>query len=459
MIFYSIPFLVLFAVSSILLHFSKTTKQQHVVILLTNLVFYGYWDIRFLFLLVFEIAICYAMMLAYSKTKRRIFVISAVLFCLAVLGVFKYCNFFLDTLSNALGIENMVSLNLIIPLGMSFYTFQALSYVFDVYRGAVNAEADFVKLTAYLSFFPQITSGPIVKSRTFLPQVDVLHKIKKENLYSGIWLFLLGLTKKIVIADQIGVAVDAVFHAPMAYNGVSVIFAVLCYAVQIYCDFSGYSDMAIGVARIWGFDLGENFNMPYLAKNPSDFWGRWHISLSSWFKEYVYIPLGGSRAGKWKTYCNLFITMLLSGIWHGANWTFVIWGICHALYSVVHKMWKSLHTTESKRSHPVISTIANFLVVSLFWIIFRAPNMTVAYDVIRGCFNMNGIFYINSYAVVFLVFMALIHVYAYKKNNGEEIKISLDLDKFKNKVIFVIWICLIVMFAYVGDSAFIYAQF
>lgn len=459
MIFYSIPFLVLFVLSTALFHFSKNIKQQHLVILLTNFVFYGYWDVRFLLLLVFEIAVCYFMMLAYSKKQHRGFVVAAVVFCLAVLGVFKYCNFFLDTFSKVFGIKDAISLNLIIPLGVSFYTFQALSYVFDVYRGVIKAETNFVKLTAYLSFFPQITSGPIVKARSFLPQLEVLHKIKKENVYAGIQFFLLGLTKKVVFADRIGVAVDAVFSAPQAYNGISILFAVLGYAMQIYCDFSGYSDMAIGVARIWGFDLGKNFNMPYLAKNPSDFWGRWHISLSSWFKEYVYIPLGGSRVSKWKIYRNLFITMLLSGIWHGASWTFVIWGIFHAVYSVIHKIWKSSRNSISKKSHPVLCTFANLFVICLSWIVFRANDMGTVFDILKGLFNIEGISYINIYVVVFLAFIVLSNVYSYKKNNGNAVEISLNLEKFKGKLVFVIWICLIAMFAYVGDSAFIYAQF
>lgn len=459
MIFYSVAFLILFGSASILFHLSKNTKQQHLVMLLASCVFYGYWDVRFLCLLVAEIGLCYGLMLAYSKTKRRAFVVGAVIFCLAVLGVFKYCNFFLDTLGVVFGIQNMSTLKLIIPLGISFYTFQALSYVFDVYRGIICAEKDFIKLAAYLTFFPQITSGPIVKARTFLPQLDVFHKITKENIYSGLQLFLLGLTKKLVFADRIGVAVDAVFHAPAAYNGISVLFAVLGYALQIYCDFSGYSDMAIGIARIWGFNLGQNFNLPYLAQNPSDFWGRWHISLSDWFKQYVYIPLGGSRAGKWKTYRNLFITMLLSGIWHGASWTFVIWGVFHAVYAVAHKLWRSLRGQSTKKSHPAVCLIANIPVICLSWVIFRADRMHTAFSVLRGLFNTAGICYVNVYTVVYLAIAILVHVYAYKKNNGNAPQIALNLDLFKNKLLLAVWICLIAMFAYAGDSAFIYAQF
>ena len=459
MIFYSIPFLILFTVSSILLHCSKNTRQQHLVIVLTNFIFYGYWDIRFLLLLVLEIGLCYALMLAYTRNKRRIFVIAAVIACLAVLGVFKYCNFFLDSLSRLFRIRNTVTLRLVIPLGVSFYTFQMLSYILDVSRGVIPAERDFVKLTAYLSFFPQITSGPIVKARAFLPQLDVLHRIKKENIASGIPLILLGLTKKIVFADRLGVAVDTVFSVPNAYSGISILFAALGFAMQIYCDFSGYSDMAIGIARIWDFDLGKNFNMPYLARNPSDFWRRWHISLSSWFQEYVYIPLGGSRNGAWKTYRNLLITMLLSGIWHGANWTFVVWGVFHGLYSIVHKLWKATGRGNNRKTHPVICTVANALVICLSWIVFRADSLGATWDILTGLFRSQGIFYINIYTVVFSLLMVLGNVYACRKNNSNAVEPVLDFHLFKHKLLLALWIFLIAMFAYVGDSAFIYAQF
>ncbi len=459
MIFYSIPFLALFLCSSLLYNFSKNVKQQHLVILLTNFLFYGYWDVRFLILLVFEIGVCYFMMIAYTKTQKRVFVVLPVVFCLTVLGIFKYCNFFLETISNVFGVKDSITLNLIVPLGVSFYTFQALSYVFDVYRGVISAETNFVKVAAYLSFFPQITSGPIVKARNFLPQLEVVHKIKKEKVYKGVQLFLLGLTKKVVFADRIGFAVDAVFSAPQAYNGISVLFAVIGYAMQIYCDFSGYSDMAIGVACVWGFDLGKNFNMPYLAKNSSDFWGRWHISLSSWFKEYVYIPLGGSRVASWKIYRNLFFTMLLSGIWHGANWTFLVWGAMHALYSVVHKIWKSSGVNKTKKTHPVLCILANFAVVCLSWIVFRASEIEDAFLVVKSLFNMNGVFYVSVYVVVFFVLMLSTNIYAYRRNDANAIDLSLNPERFRDKVFLIIWICLIVMFAYVGDSAFIYAQF
>lgn len=458
MIFYSIPFLLLFLSASVLFHFSKRKQWQHMVMLLTSILFYGYWDIRFMLLFLTEIGLVYFAILAYEKTRKQRYIISSAVICLAFLAVFKYCNFFIETFSRVFGITETVTLKLIVPLGISFYTFQMLSYIFDVYRGLLPAETNFIKLAAYMTFFPQITSGPIVKARDFLPQLDILHRIEKENVYRGLQLFLLGLTKKVVFADRIGVAVDAVFRAPQAYNGISILFSILGYAMQIYCDFSGYSDMAIGIASIWDFDLGINFNMPYLAKNPSDFWKRWHISLSSWFQEYVFIPLGGSRAGKIKTHRNLLVTMLLSGLWHGANWTFILWGGIHALGSSAHKIWKDVRR-EQKKHKPIVSILTNFVFVSLLWGIFRAPDIAKAWTVFRGLFRVTGILYINVYVVVFLALMIIANLLAYTRNNSNAIIPMLNLDKFKNKVLLSVWFFLIVMFAYVGDSAFIYAQF
>lgn len=459
MVFYSVPFLVLFISASILLQSTKTIKQQHWVILAANIIFYGYWDLRFLFLVASEILVCYLAMLQYAKSGKRFWMILSATVCLLTLAVFKYSNFFVESFQNAFGITDPITLRIIVPLGISFYTFQLLSYIFDVYRNVIPAEKNFVKLAAYISFFPQITSGPIVKARDFLPQLNCLHKIKKENLYRGLQLILLGLTKKIVFADRIGVAVDAVFSSPAAYNGISILFAIVGYSIQIYCDFSGYSDMAIGIAAMWDFDLGKNFNMPYLAKNPSDFWKRWHISLSSWFQEYVYIPLGGSRAGTKKTYCNLFVTMLLSGIWHGANWTFALWGILHALGSIIHKAVSKTQFNARLQKKPIICILGNYIFVSMLWVIFRAGSLEIMGSIFAGLFRWEGIFYINVYVVAYALLILLGNVMAYRRNNGNSITPALQLDTFPGKLRLSIWLFLIIMFAYVGNSAFIYAQF
>lgn len=457
MIFYSFSFLAFFLTMSLLFQFSANTRWQRWVILLANILFYGYWDARLLGLLFGVIGACYISAIVYNKKQRQTPIVVCVVFCLAVLATCKYYNFFVEAFCRSFGISNRFSLQIILPLGISFYIFQALSYLFDVKKAVIPAQTDFVKLAAYISFFPLITAGPIVKAHFFLPQLDRPHRIKKENVYRGIQLFLMGLTKKVVFADRIAVAVNAVYQAPGAYDGISILLALIGYAMQLYCDFSGYSDMAIGIAAIWDFDLGRNFNMPYLAKNPSDFWKRWHISLSSWFREYVYFPLGGSRCARWKVYRNLLITMLLSGLWHGANWTFLVWGGLHGVAAVVSKVWADSGKIKTRRDWACI--LLNNAVVVLLWGIFRADSLQEVLQIYTGLFRLNGVHYINVFVVVYLVLMVLGNLAAYYRNEGNAIEINLNLDRFRNKLIISVWIFLIVMFAYVGDSAFIYAQF
>lgn len=463
MTFYSTAFVLFFAFVILAVHMTKSCKQQHIVFLIANIIFYAYWDVRFLALLAAVILVCYYCAKAYESGKKKIFIGLPVAVCVGTLGVCKYLNFFIESFCEMFGINGVHTLQIILPLGISFYLFQALSYVLDVKKGTICAEKSLVKLAVYISFFPQITSGPIVKAHDFLPQLDRVHRISKANVYAGIQLFVLGLTKKVVFADRIGVAVNAVYSAPLAYNNISILWAIIGYALQIYCDFSGYSDMAIGIARVLDFDLGRNFDLPYLAKNPSDFWRRWHISLSSWFKDYVYIPLGGGRAGKLKTFRNLFVTMLLSGIWHGANWTFIVWGVLHGLGSIVHKVFRDITAKPKsvKTSLPVsiVCIACNSIFVSLLWVVFRAADMTQAMQILTGLFRTTGITYINAYVVVYFILIAGVHLIGLIKNNGHAFSLALDLDCFKGQFIMITWVLLIVVFLYVGDSAFIYAQF
>ena len=462
MTFYSITFAAFFCVLLLALHFTKSCSQQRKVLLIANVVFYGYWDIRFLALLFFIIIVCFICALGYEKSQKRIYSVIAVSICLVTLGICKYLNFFIDSFCRAFGFEEANTLNIILPLGISFYLFQGISYILDVKKGTIKAEKNFIKLATYISFFPQIVSGPIVKAHDFLPQLEYVHRIKKKNVYSGIQLFVLGLTKKVVFADRINIAVNAVYNSPEAYNNISILWAVIGYSLQIYCDFSGYSDMAVGIAKILDFDLGKNFDMPYLAKNPSEFWRRWHISLSSWFRDYVYIPLGGSRCGRIKTYRNLFVTMLLSGIWHGANWTFIVWGAAHGLGSVANRMLKDVYGSQRQKSKPINSVlfiVSNCIFVSLLWVIFRSENMGQAVQIFSGLVRVNGITYVNVYVVACFIAVCFAHILAGVKNQGHVILPNLNLDKFKGQFVFCTWILLIVVFMYVGDSAFIYAQF
>ena len=457
MSFTSVNFLLFFLAATALVQLSKTVKQQHRVFLLSNAVFYAYWDVRFLLLLLGVIGVCYAAARLYERSGKPAFVYAGVISCLALLGFCKYYHFFVTSFARAFGL-NTRTLNILLPLGISFYLFQAMSYLLDVKRGTMTAERDFVVLAAYISFFPQITSGPIVKAHDFLPQLERLHRVKKDNVYLGVTRFVTGLTKKVVFADRIGVAVNAVFAAPAAYNGLSIAMAVVGYSLQIYCDFSGYSDMAIGIAAIWDFDLGRNFNLPYLAENPSDFWRRWHISLSSWFRDYVYIPLGGSRRGKLRTYVNLFITMVLSGLWHGANATYLVWGAYHGLGCVIHRL---LGKRGSQKTpwQTALCTAANCLFVSAGWVIFRADSMAQAMAVFSGLFRGDGICYVNVFVVIYGLVIALTHLYARFRLDGNAPTARLALDTFRGKLLLCVWVFLIAMLMYCGNSAFIYANF
>lgn len=460
--FFSIYFLFFFLVFTIILSFVKEKKWQHVVFLCANVVFYSFWNIHLLTLLGAVILVCYTLALLYEKYSRIIFVHIGVVACICTLGIFKYLNFFIASFAKVFGINDYVTLHLILPLGISFYLFQAMSYLFDVKQGKIRAEHNFIKLAAYISFFPQITSGPIVKSKDFLPQLDRVHKISKKNVSTGVQLFLTGLTKKLVFADRIGVAVDAVFAAPKAYNSVSIFFAIIGYALQIYCDFSGYSDMAIGIAKIWDFDLGKNFNAPYLAQNPTDFWRRWHISLSSWFRDYVYIPLGGNRKGRLRTYFNLFITMVLSGVWHGASVTYIVWGAVHGIGSAVNKLYREMFHIKGQNEGKLTQTICilvNNLFICFTWIIFRANSLGDVFSILRGLADFSGITYVNIYVIIFAIIIGVINALSMYINNGDIITINLNLERNSGRILFAVWILLVAVFMYCGNSAFIYAQF
>ena len=394
MSFVSMAFLLLFAGSYLGSKLCKTREQKHIVLLIASYLFYGYWDVRFLLLLILQTYISYILARqierATERKRAKTFMLVGVSISLAILGFFKYFNFFVGSFAQLFGIQNMGTLNIILPVGISFYTFQALSYLIDVYRGKLKACDRFLNISLYISFFPQLVAGPIVRASDFLPQLDEDRPMNRENLVEGLQIFLFGLIKKVVIADRLAVCVDAVFAAPGSYSGLSLFLAVVAYSIQIYCDFSGYSDMAIGTAKTFGYDLCKNFDMPYLSKNPTELWQRWHISLSTWLRDYLYIPLGGNRKGKARTKINLMLTMLLGGLWHGANWQMVFWGALHGGALVVHKTFREqsdLHDVHVqnpllKRVVSVGSVVATYLFTCLCWVFFRAQSFTDAITIL-----------------------------------------------------------------------------
>jgi len=317
--------------------------------------------------------------------RRRALITTSVVVQLGILGFFKYAGFFSESLQGLLGRFGIalprLALDVVLPVGVSFYTFQSLSYTIDVYRGRIGPARNFLDFALYTAFFPQLVAGPIERAGHLLPQIFERRTLTGEAIGTGAWLVLWGLFKKVVIADNLASLVDAVYDPASHPTGVEVLLASYAFAVQIYCDFSGYTDVARGTARLLGFDLLLNFNLPYFATSPADFWRRWHISLSSWLRDYLYIPLGGNRGSAWATYRNLGITMLLGGLWHGAAWTYVIWGAYHGALLMVHRALRPLLAAITPRSpwgHTLwtaTSIAVTFHLVCLGWVVFRAHSL------------------------------------------------------------------------------------
>jgi D-alanyl-lipoteichoic acid acyltransferase DltB (MBOAT superfamily) len=336
---------------------------------------------------------------------------------LGVLAVFKYFNFFADSFSRSAALlgwnVDAVTLNIILPVGISFYTFQTIGFCIDVYRGKTRPPTDFLKFSAYVAFFPQLVAGPIERGGHLLPQFAVAH----TPTFHGSWLFLWGLYKKVVIADNLAPLVEHVFANPGAAGSGELVAAVFAFAFQIYCDFSGYSDMARGLARMLGFDIILNFNIPYVARTPSEFWSRWHISLSSWLRDYLYVPLGGNRRGELLTYRNLMITMLLGGLWHGAAWTFVLWGGFHGAILVAYRKLGVDDWLSRRQGSPAVLRLQDaalivlmFMLVCTGWLLFRAPDMATVTTFFRGLggtFSTEPFRSVGFYIAPLLVFQTL----------------------------------------------------
>ncbi len=364
----------------------RSRRSQNVLLLAASLFFYGYWDWRFLGLLLFSTTIDFLCGLALDRYEqrpraRRLVILVSVCLNLGLLGFFKYFNFFVDSASKALASLGLGapdwSLRIVLPVGISFYTFQALSYTIDRYRGEIETERSFLDFALFVAFFPQLVAGPIVRARDFLPQVSRPRTFRWADQAVGLRLTAWGIFKKTVVADNLAPFVDSVFGAERPAGILVRLVAVYAFAVQIYCDFSGYTDIARGTARMLGFDFVWNFRMPYLARNPAEFWRRWHMTLSTWLRDYLYVPLGGNRRGPRRTYFNLMATMVLGGLWHGAAWNFVLWGVYQGLLLVVHRAWSGWRgpRPEPGPAARLLRTLAFFHLVCLGWLFFRAQSL------------------------------------------------------------------------------------
>ena len=384
---------------------NRKLKLQNFLIVVASYIFYGWWDWRFLSLIVFSSLVDYIVgMLLENKEKkstRMLLLLTSIIVNLGFLGFFKYFNFFSQSFVDAftfLGYKfKTQTLNIILPVGISFYTFQTLSYSIDVFRRKLEPTKDIIAFFAFVSFFPQLVAGPIERATNLLPQFYTSRKFDYTKAVDGLRQILWGLFKKIVIADNAAAFANDIFNNYGDYNGSTLLLGAFFFGFQIYGDFSGYSDIAIGTARLFGFDLMRNFNYPYFSRDIAEFWRRWHISLSTWFRDYVYIPLGGSKVKKWVAVRNIFIIFIVSGFWHGANWTFIIWGFLNALYFLPLMLFnqnrRNLDHVAEGRLLPTFREFlqinVTFLLTTLAWIFFRAASVTHAFAYLDGIFSMS----------------------------------------------------------------------
>ena len=451
-------------------------SAQNFLIAVSSYVFYGWWDWRFLLLILFSTVVDYFIGLWMTKTlnpKHRKYLLWVSLAVnLGLLGFFKYYNFFLDSFIDAFSFFGQTvdfrGLDIVLPVGISFYTFQTLSYSIDVYRKKLEPTKDFISFAAFVSFFPQLVAGPIERATHLLPQFYVKRKFSYPLAVDGMRQILWGLFKKMVIADNCAKYANEIFNHSSDYNGSTLFLGALFFAFQIYGDFSGYSDIAIGTSRLFGFDLMKNFAYPYFSRDIAEFWRRWHISLSTWFRDYVYIPLGGSRGGTWQKIRNTFIIFIVSGFWHGANWTFIVWGALNALYflPLLLREKNRIYTGDIAPGRILPSLkefsgmLLTFFLTIIAWVFFRAENLTHAWSYLSTMFSSS--FFTSPQKLPLDVFgLLLVFLLAEWQGRSEDFALS-NLDKkapviVRYAIYYAILICL---FYFSGESqAFIYFQF
>jgi alginate O-acetyltransferase complex protein AlgI len=456
----------------VLARFSLYSKN--LFLLLSSLVFYGWWDWRFLFLLCSNTAFDYFIALRISNTfsdiKRKNLLYLSISINLLFLCFFKYFNFFIESwveLFNLFGFNiRFESLHIILPVGISFYTFHGLSYLIDVYKKRIKPSNSYVEYSLFVSYFPLLVAGPIERATHLLPQIKIDRNFSFRQSINGLVLIFWGLFKKVVIADNLAVFVDDIFLNYSNYNSTTLIIAAISFSFQIYTDFSGYSDIARGTSKLFGIELLHNFNFPYFSKNISEFWNKWHISLSQWFRDYIYIPLGGSRTSKFKAIRNVFIIFLISGFWHGANWTFIFWGLYHAvlflpLYIYKHSNNSNIISKKHSKFNLIVCDILNivktFLFVTIGWILFRSISLGDSFLYIKKIFvwdNSNHTYSFDTKIYLLTLFMLFIE-YLYT------LKFQSKLNfRFVYVFFILILIVLIILFGFYGeDISFIYFQF
>ena len=477
MLFNSLEFFIFLPIVFVLYWFvcGKSLKLQNLLIVFASYVFYGWWDWRFLSLIIFSSFIDYGIGVLLSKEnrvqKRKILLWTSICVNIGFLGFFKYYNFFVDSFVASFsffGSEiSANTLNIILPVGISFYTFQTLSYTIDVYKKRLEPTKDIISFFAFVSFFPQLVAGPIERATNLLPQFYKKREFQYANAVDGMRQVIWGLFKKVVIADNCAKYANIIFNNSDDYSGSTLLLGAFLFAFQIYGDFSGYSDIAIGISRFFGFDLKQNFAFPYFSRDIAEFWRRWHMSLSTWFRDYIYIPLGGSRGSLNKKIRNVFVIFLVSGFWHGANWTFVIWGGLNALYFLplllTNKNRVNTDIVAQNKLLPsireVYQMLVTFIITLIAWVFFRANTVSHALDYLHDLFSLS---LFSKPEILPLTVLGLVAIFITIEWIGRHGKYALErIDNIKKPLRWSFYIVLIMLtFLFTGEEqAFIYFQF
>ncbi len=462
--------------------FNKRLIWRNLFLLIISYVFYGWWDWKFLSLIIISSTVDYVIGLKLGivqhKSQRKILLLVSLFTNLGILFIFKYFNFFTDSFIIFLsyfGISiNELTLKVILPVGISFYTFQTLSYTIDVYNKKIAPTTEIINFFAFVSFFPQLVAGPIERASRLLPQFNKKTIFNFNNAIDGLKLIVWGLFKKVVIADNCAVLVDRIFNHSQNYHGIVVVFGLFLFAFQIYCDFSGYSDIAIGTAKLFGFSLMINFRTPYFSRDIAEFWRRWHISLSTWFRDYLYIPLGGSKGKTTKVIRNIFIIFIVSGFWHGANWTFIAWGGLNAIYFVpLYLTKKNRQNTDIvaknqrlPRYNEFLQMCTTFFLTCLAWLLFRSNDISQAYTLFLNMlsFDYNLLiefsFLSNGSISKLIIITVLIGFFIIVEwINREKNVVGINNYKYGNRLLYSIIVILIIHFGNFNNQSFIYFQF
>ncbi len=465
MLFNTLEFIIFWIIVILIYYIIPQNRLRNIFLLIASYYFYACWNLAFLGILLFETTLSYIAPKFFSedKSKKNKYILTlTIILLLLPLICFKYLNFFFTTIGDvftATGFAMQIpTFTILLPIGISFYTFMSIGYVVDVYKKKIKRETDLLDYALFLGFFPQIASGPIGRGPHLIPQFKWKHQLQYSNITAGAKMMLWGFFMKLVVGDRAGIYVDTVFGNYQHHNGTSLLIATFLYTIQIYCDFAGYSLIAIGTAKTMGFDLTPNFNRPYFATTISDFWRRWHISLSSWFRDYIYFPLGGSRCSNKKTHRNLMITFLVSGLWHGAAYNFILWGAYHGSLQITERIFKRPNKTSGIRKG--IDIILTFILVSYGWMIFYASDFHTIKEITKGYFHL-GSPYIHQTTIFFFIIGFLILLL-------KELKDEFLPDKkwfFDSKypiiryTSFAILSAIIVLFGVLGGGQFIYFKF